>query len=416
LRLGVPDRLYAMNRGGATFLFALCALGALAVGCKQKPLCPALGSCGGTPPVGRWIVAPGHPSCEEDLYVPGTDIRLPMGAIPPTQSPPPEPALYDWCLKLSATAAMPAGGMPNFYYESGQYGDVSIKYEAYGHGSCTAAGGSNGGCFSAGTTKTGIFTIDYPAVCIREFGLMDLPGTVASTDPDASAPPVPATACNQLALPLKVSAIGEGSYRNLTCVPNPKDPQGCLCTFEVTETGGPGGFYQILPDQPNVILHINFQGFPERATFCHQGNHLQLTGADGDYLFAQRGLRTLDLTLACPVESAPGPTDPPAGPCDSEGLTCVYSAKSATGCTCTKQADGSLAWACVADTCQKACDKEVTCGAIGPDAVEQCKTACATQGMCGTLTPAQAKAAFELCLPMDCDPYVACSLAVCKAP
>jgi hypothetical protein len=36
--------------------------------------------------------------------------------------------------------------------------------------------------------------------------------------------------------------------------------------------------------------------FPVFATFCKQGTSLQLTGANGAYLFNVPGLRTLDLT------------------------------------------------------------------------------------------------------------------------
>jgi hypothetical protein len=34
------------------------------------------------------------------------------------------------------------------------------------------------------------------------------------------------------------------------------------------------------------------------VTFCNQGDGLELTGADGDYLFGLRGLRTMSLTRA----------------------------------------------------------------------------------------------------------------------
>jgi hypothetical protein len=45
----------------------------------------------------------------------------------------------------------------------------------------------------------------------------------------------------------------------------------------------------------HTLLQLPFTNFPQRVTFCNQGDRLQLTGADGDYLFGQRGLRTLDL-------------------------------------------------------------------------------------------------------------------------
>jgi hypothetical protein len=222
--------------------------------------------------------------------------------------PYPEPALFDWCVLLvtgpgQGTACDPTNpGVckvdPRFYYESGPIGQASIKYDDTGH-------------FSSGITRTGTFTLTFPAYCMRAFG---------ATDP--AMPTVDANLCTQLQVPLVATGVGDGSYFNVTCAPNseaarlqdaqdhpglspidgPLDPQGCFCRFDVTETGGPSGLYEILDDQ-RTIVHIPGSNFPQKATFCQEGDRLQLTGADGAYLFDLQGVRTFDLVRACKADA-----------------------------------------------------------------------------------------------------------------
>jgi hypothetical protein len=255
----------------------------------QEPLCEELGDCGGPIPAGDWVLDQAHPSCSEDLYVPPNDTRLLGGEITPARQPTIEPALFDWCSLLVA-----GGGTqillqpPRFFYESGPIGAAIVGYTPDPSNPST-------GTFHAGLTRTGEFTLDFPAVCMRAFGATD--GRPAANPanptggPDPAGPPV--DVCEQLQVPLANSGTGEGSYQNTDCFPNPKDPQGCLCTFEVTETGGPSGTYRVLDD--NTILHVSFTGFPTKANYCNKGTSLELTGNEGEWLFGVRGLRTLEL-------------------------------------------------------------------------------------------------------------------------
>jgi hypothetical protein len=281
----------------------MVSLVALTAGCKQDVHCPALGSCGGPLPVGvkpgtdaTWVLAPGYPSCSEQLYVQATDTRLAMGNLPPPGTAYPEPAVFDWCVLL---VTGPGAGLdvqakpPRFYYQSSNIGFATLKFQADGH-------------FSTGITRTGTFMLDFPAYCIRAFGAKD--GVLDPTDPTS---PV-VNVCKRLEAPVKMSGIGEGSYQNTTCDANTPelraqlgldgeaDPNGCICRFDVDETGGPAGTYVQL-DQNTILDFPDAVGsnYPQRTTYCSQGDNLQLTGADGAYLFDQRGLRTLDLVRTC---------------------------------------------------------------------------------------------------------------------
>lgn len=264
-------------------LVAGCGLFLLLAGCTQEPLCPELDSCGGPVPVGSWVLAPGHPSCIEDLYVQSKDPRLFAGEVPSARMPVVEAAAWDWCYLLVTSGDVKIQAkQPTFFYESGPIGRATLTYEAMD--------GTGHGRYSLGAARTGTYAMDFPAVCMRAFGAMD--GRPALDETGAPAGP-PVGVCKQLQPLIRAAGIGEGSYPNVTCDPIPDDPAGCRCLFDVSETGGSSGSYRLLDDK--TIMHFPVANFPQKATFCNKGGSLELTGADGAYLFGVPGLRTLDL-------------------------------------------------------------------------------------------------------------------------
>lgn len=276
----IPSQATSPSR--ATLLAALGVCVALSSGCAQEPKCEELDDCGGPMPSGNWRLGEGHPSCSEDLYTPATDPRLFPGEVTPARQPTTEPALFDWCVLLLTTAG--DGNdiqrvQPRFYYESGQVGVANITYTP-------DPNNPDIGSFTASIKRVGHFVLDFPAVCVRAFGATDRP----DTDIDPSGAPVPV--CERLQVTIDASGVGEGAYFNTDCYANPEDPLGCLCEYDVNEAGGPTGSYY---RQGSTILHSPSGNFASRATYCAQGDRLQLTGADGAYLFNIPGLRTLDL-------------------------------------------------------------------------------------------------------------------------
>jgi hypothetical protein len=263
-----------------------------AAGCfKQAALCPTLDSCGGALPVGDWTLGPNHPSCSEDLYTPPDDPRLVGATLPPARTTPPLPALYDWCDNLvtgplvpMATPAMPMPQpttdnsivvrLPTFSFETFPIGSATIHYAANNQ-------------YVLSTTRAGEFSLDFPAYCMRAFGAVD-------TQLDPNAPPAATgSVCQKLQVALNATAPHQ--YRNIECMDDPRDPagqNGCLCGFDVVDIETSSGSVILTG---NEMLHLPGDDFPEYVDYCTQGNSLELTGANGAYLFDRVGLRTLDL-------------------------------------------------------------------------------------------------------------------------
>jgi hypothetical protein len=285
----------------------------LTTSCKQAVLCPALDSCGGDLPVGDWTLDPGHPSCSEELYTPPVDPRLIQADLPAARTPPPEPALYDWCDFLvtgpniplaSATDPMPKPStqnsilvrLPTFSFETFPIGATTIHYDANHH-------------YVMSTTRTGTFTLDFPAYCMRAFGAVD-----TTFDP-AALPASTGTVCDKLQSALHFNAPPQ--YRSITCELDPNDipsQAGCLCGFNVSDRQESQGTVEA--PVGGTMLHLPGTNFPESATYCLQGNQLELMGTNGEYLFDRVGLRTLDL-----VKVAVNCTDHVQGP-GEDGADC----------------------------------------------------------------------------------------------
>jgi len=269
---------------------AWCLAVLLLVGCRQDRHCPDLGNCGGDL-FGEWTLRPANPergqaehgSCSEDLYIPPTDKRLVGGDVPAARVPAPEPAFSDWCRGLIAAREDIFYDTPLFYTESAPVGVATLRY-------------APGGTYDGGFGLVGTYTFEFSAACMRQFGAYDgrpPPDNEGLYDPNSTDPPV--DICKQLEVPLAASGVGEGAYRNTTCIPNPNEPRGCLCYFDRAEVFGIAGRWALIAS--NEILHTptSAPNFPHRAIYCRTGDTLELTGSDGAYLLGYPGLRTMKM-------------------------------------------------------------------------------------------------------------------------
>jgi hypothetical protein len=264
----------SMTRRSTTFGAVIFAALAGLSGCKQKVLCPGLDVCGGSV-VGDWVLDGNNPnsqSCMEDLYTPPADPRLQKGAdVPAARTPIPEPALWDWCHRLvtgPGEMIIVTGGTPRFDNESAQVGAAMLHYDG---------SGTEGG-FTLTTVLTGRFTMNFPPICMHSFGAADnAMGDV----------------CTQLATFLSGQNLTR--YKNISCgKDDPTDAfSGCDCTFDLNDVQASAGRY--VSQSGGVLLHLPGNNFPESVSVCASADRLQLTGADGEYLFDRLGLRTLDM-------------------------------------------------------------------------------------------------------------------------
>jgi hypothetical protein len=287
----------------------------LTTGCKQQVLCPPLDSCGGSL-VGDWRLANGHPSCSEEIYSPPADPRLGQvqGDLPAARTPPPEPALYDWC-DLLVTGFGDIVHTPPLFYTGGPTGyqgtsNVAAYYVGGPIGAAILHYGADN-TYTLSTTRTGTYTLDFPAVCMRSFGAKDGNPINPAVDPVTMKliDPTPGNVCQQLEFSLRSRKLIK--YTNIGCVPDPNDPaatSGCICSYDLSDTQTNSGTY--FPSAGDV-LHLPGDNFPQNVSYCSQGDRLQLTGADGAYLFDRIGLRTLDLIRFTPTAPVPdaGATD-----------------------------------------------------------------------------------------------------------
>jgi hypothetical protein len=294
-----PVNESSMRKGAS--LSALGTLLALMSGCMQEPNCPALGECGGDFR-GTWQLAPGFPSCIEDLYNVPKDPRLYGGEVPAARTPVIEPALFDWCYLLVTDGGQNIRRKsPQFFYESGPIGWASLTYTP----DPTIP---NGGQYVMGISRTGTYYLDFPPYCMRAFGAMD---NRPVWDPTVNMyVGEPVNICKQLEFQLSIDGVGEGAYPTVQCEQNPEELAGCLCAFNVSETGGPSGTYQLLADG-RTIMHMpgTNLNFPQEAKYCASSGSLELTGDNGSYLFGQKGLRTMKLAKAVVDPCANGVQD-----------------------------------------------------------------------------------------------------------
>jgi hypothetical protein len=301
---------------GLRRLAAVAALGApmLVTGCQQKALCPELATCGGDIK-GDWKLANDHfGTCQEEVYAAPADPRLGQanGDLPPARQPAPEPALYDWC-DLLVTGFGSIVHTPPLFFAQGpsgyQAGPANVA-NYYVTGPIGAANLHYGdGTYTLTTIRSGTYYLDFPSVCVRNFGARDGNAIDPSMVDPATNQPTGATGnvCQQLEFGL--NKIGGANYSNIKCGLDPNDPPataGCICQFDLHAVEVNSGFYGTSPD--GTVQHLPGNNFPQFATYCADANNLQLTGLDGAYLFDRVGLRTLDMVR----DTMPPPT-PDAG-------------------------------------------------------------------------------------------------------
>ena len=134
---------------------------------------------------------------------------------------------------------------------------------------------------------------------------MDTPAT-------ATTPAI--TVCQKVTVSL--GTLITATDHNIACAPKAEDPEGCVCTFELSDTQESYGTLKPLDGGP--MVHLFSDNFPQSVSYCLNGDSLQLQSADGEYLFDRLGLRTMDLVKSpTPIDC----TDHMQGP-GEDGVDC----------------------------------------------------------------------------------------------
>jgi hypothetical protein len=279
---------------------SLGLIAALTAGCKQQVLCPALSGCGGAVPAGDYALIKdmGTYSCSEDLYITPPDPRLKSADIPTARTPLAEPALFDWC-QLIGTGQGPdivRNKPPTMFAESPDIGEAALHFNPTDMS------------YVLSTTRLGTFEFEMPAYCMRAFGATEMGGQ---------------NICQRLEASLNMNSATK--FRNFQCKIDDRDPPdnyGCVCRYNLVDAQKSAGRY--IPQTDGTIMFLPGNDFPEVVSYCNAGdNRLDLTGADGEYLFDRVGLRTLSL-----VKFAANCNDGMQGP-GEDGVDCGF----ADGCT-----------------------------------------------------------------------------------
>ena len=193
--------------------------------------------------------------------------------VPAARQPQPEPAYSDWCRGLVYKADATVANYPLFFAESAPYGVARISYR-------------DDGTYDIGFTRTGIYTLGFSAACMRQYGAQ--------------------ASCADLQAPLALSGANDGSFTNVLCAEG-SEAGSCDCTFELVAVSTDRGVYTALG---NEIVHRTTSpaaGFPSTATFCQEGNSLELSGARSTFLYNKSGLRTISLQRVICDDGVQGP-------------------------------------------------------------------------------------------------------------
>jgi hypothetical protein len=190
---------------------------------------------------------------------------------------------------------------PRFYYDSGQIGAATVKYDA-DH-------------FSAGLTRSGQFTLDFPAYCVTAFGALDnqaVDPTAAPGDPLLT----PVDRCKRLQVPS--SSRGQ---RRLLPAHGLREEQGRSARqlrLQVHVRRRRDGWTVGALLRPGRRHHARARlELPTEGQLLRAGRSAAAHGTAGAYLFDVRGLRTFDLVRGCMdnSECTSGNCDVMAGHC-----------------------------------------------------------------------------------------------------
>jgi hypothetical protein len=243
----------------------LVALVVALVGCSQGPVCRELASCGGDP-MDKWAGLPrGEETpgtyCQELMHTPPQEAHLRDQLLPVARQRLPEKNTADWCSELTVTGDMKEPlKKNNYWWEDLPYIAGFLEYMP-------------DGTYRANMTRKAFVDRWFSQVCLRKYGY--------------------GGDCKQFQADLEKANQGAGEYNTFNCNENAKRG-GCDCNFEIFEVNTLLGSYSRVGD---TITH--FPASPtahfSQASFCVNGDKLQISGKNNSFLWDRPGLRTIEM-------------------------------------------------------------------------------------------------------------------------
>jgi hypothetical protein len=299
---------------GTGALLASIALAGFS-GCKTKPECESLGTCGGElfGPASsdfyrgdglrdqEWVIkgeqdnqifvlppergGDGVPDfCQDQLQVPPTPLTLLRQ--PPVQATdrPPDKVTADWCSNIVFT---PQGKVNRFIVWAPPF-PLKVGLFTVSEDSANGPNHTRQGTYRMEITYLQTRPIEFTETCLTSQGIR--------------------LQCPELGRRLGEFLKTEANIYNARCWDPGKDPVnpdpargGCLCEYDVSFIGGPTGRWYSEAGSSQITFFDDFFSPPSQADYCIQGASatspgiLELTGHDTTALFNQKSYRTMRL-------------------------------------------------------------------------------------------------------------------------
>jgi hypothetical protein len=265
-----------ISKQWALVLFAGMAGTMVMVGCSKGPVCKDLGSCGGNL-VGIWAQRPAAEDtgkyCQEIIHKPPLDEYLRGQPTPVARMRLPESTNADWCHNLVLTSDMTNALKKNLYYwENLPYEGGLLTYE-------------DNGDYSLDFGRTGRVSLYYSRTCLSQYGHD--------------------TNCAKLQQRLIEANDGAGEYDFFDCQDDAAKG-GCNCSFQVGEADAQSGVFSISGGMVTHFSNTPITRFTP-ASYCVNGDTLELSGIDNSYLWDRPGLRTVEMVRVNCGDGRQGP-------------------------------------------------------------------------------------------------------------
>jgi hypothetical protein len=253
-------------------LTAALGLTLVSVGCTADSFCEELSACGGAVIGTNDSDADGVPdttwsmveNCKDPLHAQPPNAALLTQPTNVAKQPPLEPTTSEWCQGL-------------IFNQDGSIKQVLPWFPSIPltTGSLKLTGENK---YNVSLSYNSVQQADFSSFCLTSQGKQGL--TCQNTNADLS-----------FTERLKTALAPEPNIQDVVCVDAPDDPGGCQCFYNMLIVAGQDGLYSVEGD---MITFYDRLGAPRsEATYCVQGDSLEITSVQQTWLFNQPALKTM---------------------------------------------------------------------------------------------------------------------------